>query len=126
MAHYSQLRMSLFPVRAPARGVRLEPPSCVWTKSDTIETLKKKTEDAALALNFEQATRCRNMINAIRMGATAVEAEQADFTGLKREQPGVMGLGTSQQKITPPAGWRAPPKPDLMTSGGSSRGKGRK
>jgi hypothetical protein len=93
---------------------------------DTIETLQKRMEDAALALDFEEATRCRNMINAIRMGATAAEAEQADFTGLNRQQPGAMGLGTSQQRMTPPAGWRAPAKPNLMTSGRSSRGKGHK
>jgi hypothetical protein len=94
--------------------------------ADTIETLKKKMGDAALALGFEEATRCRDMINAMRMGATAAEAEEADFAGLERQQPGAMGLGTSQQKMTPPAGWRAPPKPDLMTSGRSLRGKGRK
>jgi hypothetical protein len=90
---------------------------------DTIETLQKRMEDAALALNFEEATRYRNMINAMRMGATAAEAEQADFTGLERQQPGAMGLGTSQQRVTPPAGWRRPPKPDLMTSGQYLRGK---
>ena len=93
---------------------------------DTIETLQKRMEDAALALDFEEATRCRDMINAMRMGATAAEAEEANYAGLQRQQPGAMGLGTSQQRMTPPPGWRAPRKPDLMTSGRSSRGKGRK
>jgi hypothetical protein len=93
--------------------------------ADTIETLRKKMQDAALALDFEEAKRCRDMINMMRGGATAAEAERANFAGLERQQPGAMGLGTSQQRMTPPADWRAPPKPDPMTSG-RSRGKRRK
>jgi hypothetical protein len=90
---------------------------------DTIDTLKKRMEDAALALDFEEAKRCRDMINMMRGGATGTEAEAANFAGLERQQPGAMGLGSSQQNTTPPAGWRAPPKPDPMTSGRSSRGR---
>jgi hypothetical protein len=93
---------------------------------DAIQTLQKRMEDAVLALDFEEARRCCDMINAMRMGATAAEAEQADFAGLERQQPGAMGLGSSQQRMTPPAGWRAPPKPDPMTSGRTARGKARK
>jgi hypothetical protein len=43
--------------------------------------------------------------------------QAANTAGLKRQQPGAMGLGTSQQKVTPPAGWKPPPKPDPMTKG---------
>jgi hypothetical protein len=91
--------------------------------SETIGTLQQRMAEAALALNFEEAKRYRDMINAMRGGATPDDAEQADFTGLERQQPGAMGLGTSQQQVTPPAGWQPPPKPDLKTSGRSSRGK---
>ncbi|MCY7397351.1 MAG: excinuclease ABC subunit B, partial [Sphingomonas bacterium] len=49
------------------------------------------------------------------------EAEAADTDGLIRQQPGAMGLGTSQQRITPPPGWPPPPKPDPMTRGRSRR-----
>jgi hypothetical protein len=91
--------------------------------TETIETLQQKMADAALALDFEEAKRYRDMINVIRGGATSADAERADFGGITRQQPGAMGLGTSQQQVTPPAGWQPPPKPDPMTSGQSLRGK---
>ena len=87
----------------------------------TIETLQERMQLAAAALDFEEARRYRDMINMMRGGATATEAEEANFTGLKRQEPGAMGLGTSQQKMTPPDNWRAPPKPDLMTAARSTR-----
>lgn len=57
----------------------------------------------------------------IRGGASPQEAESADVSGLTRQQPGRMGLGTSQQRVTPPPGWTPPPKPDPMTRGRSRR-----
>ncbi|RYG86191.1 MAG: excinuclease ABC subunit B, partial [Alphaproteobacteria bacterium] len=42
---------------------------------------------------------------------------QADTSGLVRQQPGAMGIGTSRQRPVPPPGWKPPPKPDLKTSG---------
>lgn len=72
---------------------------------------------AASALDFEEARRLRDRINLIRGGASAAEAAQADTTGLARQQPGTMGLGTSRQRPVTPPGWKPPPKPDLMTSG---------
>ncbi|MBB5686374.1 UvrB/UvrC motif-containing protein [Sphingobium boeckii] len=94
--------------------------------SETIETLQHKMEAAARTLDFEEAKRCRDKINLMRGGATAEEAEQADFGGLERQKPGAMGLGTSQQRMVPPSGWTPPAKPDPMTSGQSLRGKPRK
>ncbi len=91
----------------------------------TIETLQQRMEEAVAALDFEEARRCRDMINAMRGGATAAEVESASFDGLERQAPGAMGLGTSQQKVTPPAGWRPPAKPDPMTAGRSRRGRSR-
>ncbi len=85
--------------------------------TDTIEALEERMEAAVRSLDFEEAKRCRDKIALMRGGATASEAEQADTSGLLRQQPGAMGLGTSQQRITPPPGWKPPPKPDLMTSG---------
>lgn len=93
---------------------------------DTIETLLRKMEEAVRALDFEEAQRCRDKISMMRAGATADEAEQTNFAGLDRQQPGAMGLGTSQQRMTPPAGWRPPPKPDPMTSGRSARASRRR
>lgn len=106
-----------------ARGPLL--PICRLVRSDvmteTLQSLQQKMEAAALALNFEEAKRCRDKISHIRGGGTAAEAEQADFTGLDRQQPGAMGLGTSQQRVSPPPGWKPPPKPDPMTAGRNTR-----
>lgn len=91
--------------------------------TETIQSLQKKMEAAAAALDFEEAKRCRDKISLLRGGGTATAAEEADFSGLTRQQPGAMGLGTSQQKIIPPPGWQPPPKPDPMTAGrGKKRG----
>lgn len=85
--------------------------------SKTIEDLQREMEAAARSLDFEEARRLRDRINLLRGGANATEAAQADTTGLVRQQPGAMGLGTSRQwPITPPD-WKPPPKPDLKTSG---------
>ena len=83
--------------------------------SDEADQLQKRMEAAAEALDFEEARRLRDQINLIRGGATAAEAEGADTSGLTRQQPGKMGLGTSQARPTPPPGWRRPKKPDPMT-----------
>ncbi len=91
--------------------------------TDTIKHLRRKMEAAAADLDFDEARRCRDMIVMMRGGATLAEAEQADFSDLQRQQPGKMGLGTNQQRHTPPAGWRAPRKPDPMTAGRSTRRK---
>jgi hypothetical protein len=93
--------------------------------TETIETLRRKMEAAARALDFEEAQRCRDRISLMRGGATAAEAEEADVSGLTRQQPGAMGLGTSQQRLTPVPGWQPPAKPDPMTSGRSTRGRRR-
>lgn len=93
--------------------------------SDTLETLREKMEAAALALDFEEAKRLRDRISLMRGGATAADAEEADVTGLTRPQLGAMGLGTSQQRMTPPPGWRPPPRPDAMTKN-SRRNRSRK
>ncbi len=82
-------------------------------------------EAASHAMDFEEAKRCRDMISLIRGGATAAEAEEA-VSGLDRQQPGAMGLGSSQQRVSPPPGWQPPPKPDLMTTSRTTRGKARR
>ena len=89
--------------------------------ADTLEMLHLKMEAAAQALDFEEAKRLRDRINLIRGGATAAEADAADVSGLQRQRPGAMGLGTSQGRIEPPAGWTPPRKPDPLTRGGRTR-----
>ena len=78
-------------------------------------------DEAAAALDFERARRLRDQLNLLRGGASLDEALSSDTDGLVRQQPGEMGLGTSQQRMTPPEGWRPPPKPDPMTRGGAQR-----
>ena len=89
--------------------------------ADTMQALVERMEAAAAALDFEEARRLRDRINLIRGGATPAEAEQADASGLERQRPGAMGLGTSQQRVEPPAGWKPPAKPDPLTRGRSTR-----
>lgn len=80
---------------------------------------------AAETMDFEEARRLRDQISLIRGGASHANAERADTSGLTRQQPGAMGIGTSQPRVTPPDGWTPPRKPDPMTRGTSRRGKGR-
>ncbi|HYJ84260.1 MAG TPA: UvrB/UvrC motif-containing protein [Allosphingosinicella sp.] len=89
--------------------------------SDEIGDLRLRMEEAAAAMDFEEAKRLRDRIALIRGGASPQEAESADTSGLTRQQPGRMGLGTSQQQVTPPKGWTPPRKPDPMTRGRSRR-----
>lgn len=106
----------MFPSAAPKR---------FSLTTDTIIALQAKMDVAVRALDFEEASRIRNRISLIRGGTTAADAERADMSGVDRQQPGAMGLGTSRQRVTQPPGWTPPAKPDPMTAGGSSR-KGRR
>lgn len=89
--------------------------------SDEIGDLHRRMEEASAAMDFEEARRLRDQIALVRGGASREEAERVDSSGLIRQQPGRMGLGTSQQRVTPPEGWTPPPKPDPMTRGRSRR-----
>lgn len=81
-----------------------------------LEDLRRRMEAAAEAMDFELAGRLRDEISILR-GQSGEDAGPVDPAGLRRQQPGAMGLGTSQQRMTPPPGWTPPPKPDLMTRG---------
>lgn len=81
---------------------------------ETVEQLRLMMEAAAADEDYELAARLRDRLSIAR-GLDAGEEVEADTSGLKRQQPGSMGIGTSRQRVTPPAGWKPPPKPDLMT-----------
>ena len=89
--------------------------------AETAEQLRLRMEAAAAALDFEEARRLRDRINLLRGGADPAEAARADTSGLARQQPGAMGLGSGRQSITPAAGWTPPPKPDLLVNGSRRR-----
>ncbi|WP_353204270.1 UvrB/UvrC motif-containing protein, partial [Sphingomonas sp.] len=79
---------------------------------EEIKRLRLAMEDAAAALDFELAKQLRDQLSLLRGGASLAEAEAADTADMIRQQPGAMGLGSSQQRITPPPGWQKPKKPD--------------
>jgi hypothetical protein len=89
--------------------------------SSDLDELYREMAAAAEALDFDRARVLRDRIALLRGGAASNAVERADTSGLTRQQPGRMGLGTSQQQVTPPEGWKPPRKPDLMTSGRSRR-----
>lgn len=94
-------------------------------RRDAIAAMVREMEDASATQDFERARILRDRLNLLRGGASLAEAMAADTSGLVRQQPGKMGLGTSQQRVTPPKGWRPPRKPDPMTrstSGKPSKG----
>lgn len=94
--------------------------------TDAIEELRRRMEAAAEAMDFEEASRLRDQISLLRgRPEGADDAGPIDTTGLERQQPGRMGLGTSQQRMTPPPGWTPPKKPDPMTKGRSRPRGGR-
>jgi hypothetical protein len=89
--------------------------------TDAEEALRLRMEAAAQAMDFEEAARLRDQLSLLRGGAILGEVERVDTSGLTRQQPGRMGLGTSQQRMTPPADWTPPPKPDPLTAGRSRK-----
>jgi hypothetical protein len=91
----------------------------------TIADLEQQMSEAVAVLDFEAARCLRDRIGLMRGGATSVEAAAAETSGLTRQQPGRMGLGTSRQRVAPPPGWKAPRKPDLMTNSSRRGGKAR-
>lgn len=86
-----------------------------------IDAVRLRMEAAAQALDFEEAQRLRDQLALMRGGASLAEAEASDTSGLTRQQPGAMGLGTSRQRVTPPKGWKPPRKPDPMTKATGSK-----
>lgn len=84
-----------------------------------LEKLRLSMEAAAAAMDFEEAGRLRDQISVLR-GRHDDHATDIDTSRLERQRPGAMGLGTSDQKMTPPLGWTPPTRPDPMTSGHST------
>jgi hypothetical protein len=76
--------------------------------------LERRMAEAVENQDFEAAARLRDQIAAAR-----------GDTLFSRQTPGRMGLGTDQQVLAPPKGWKPPKKPDLMTSNTKPRRGGR-
>ncbi len=82
---------------------------------DRLKELRRQMEAAAEAMDFEEASRLRDQISLLR--GAAPNAPAPDTSRLTRQQPGRMGLGTSEQVMVPPPGWTPPKRPDPLTSG---------
>jgi hypothetical protein len=81
---------------------------------DDLDILERRMAEAVAAEDFEAAARLRDRI--------AVLKAEGDQTLFRRQTPGRMGLGTDQQVLAPPKGWKPPRKPDLMTANIKPRG----
>jgi hypothetical protein len=83
-----------------------------------IAKLQRSMEAAARQGDFERAAQLRDRISLLRGIPDDAKPVEFDPSGLVRQKPGAMGLGTSRQHVTPPPGWKPPKKPDPMTTGG--------
>jgi hypothetical protein len=89
--------------------------------NDDLAALKQFLTDAVLAEDYEMAAILRDRIAALEPQNT----KELPPSKLRRQEPGKMGLGTSDQKFRPPEGWKPPKRPDLMTSNTKPRRGGR-
>ncbi|EJL31853.1 UvrB/UvrC motif-containing protein [Novosphingobium sp. AP12] len=94
-------------------------------KEPGLDELHRSMQEAAEQGDFERAALLRDRISLLRGVPDGASTGDFDPSGLVRQQPGAMGLGTSQQHVTPPAGWTPPKKPDPMTSGRRRTRKGK-
>jgi hypothetical protein len=89
---------------------------------DDIEALQRRMAEAVAAEDFETAARLRDRIAEIMPQVAGKASGESLF---RRQVPGRMGLGTDQQVMDPPKGWKPPKKPDLLTSNIKPRKGGR-
>ncbi|MBC6982697.1 UvrB/UvrC motif-containing protein [Caulobacter sp. 17J80-11] len=79
---------------------------------EEIAKLEARMARAVEDEDFEAAARLRDEIAWLRRDD---RGEAPEGSRLRRQAPGKMGLGTSQETYVQPDGWTPPPKPDLMT-----------
>ncbi len=84
--------------------------------------LTRRMEEAAAAMDFEQATALRNEIARLKGEAPLAEGDPDSVT-VGQPPPGAMGLGTQVPVRQPPKGWVKPKKPDFMTRNVKPRGR---
>lgn len=92
--------------------------------SAEIAELERAMREAAERNDFEAAAALRNQLLVLRH-ADGAAADDADYAGLKRQQPGAMGIGTQHPRPARPAGWTPPKKPGPMTANTGRKGKRR-
>lgn len=92
--------------------------------STDLAQIEREMLAAAERGDFESAAALRNQLLVLRHADEEGESN-ADYSGLKRQQPGAMGIGTQHPRPARPAGWTPPKKPGPMTTNSGRRGKGR-
>ncbi|WP_285018732.1 UvrB/UvrC motif-containing protein [Novosphingobium sp. fls2-241-R2A-195] len=92
-------------------------------QDEQLRDLHRAMHDAAAQGDFEQAAQLRDRISLLRGMPVGGPAQDVDPSGLVRQQPGAMGLGTSRGHVKPPPGWTPPKKPDPLTKGRRRRRK---
>jgi hypothetical protein len=85
---------------------------------DDIEALERRMAEAVAAEDFEAAARLRDRIAEMKPKAGGESL-------FRRQVPGRMGLGSDQQVMAPPKGWKPPKRPDFLTSNVKPRRGGR-
>ncbi len=78
---------------------------------DRIAELGRLLARAVAADDFEEAARLGREIDRL----AGLDGGAGGGSSLTRGSPGRMGLGTDQPVVKRPAGWKPPPRPDLMT-----------
>ncbi|CAN5346848.1 hypothetical protein BH09PSE4_BH09PSE4_13350 [soil metagenome] len=86
-----------------------------------LSAIEQAMAEAAAREDFEEAARLRNQLFVARAGGGSAESEDADFAGVRRQQPGAMGIGSQHPVPARPADWRPPKKPDPGTANRSRR-----
>lgn len=81
---------------------------------DERRRLQAEMAAAAEAGEYERAAALRDRLRELAQGSK-----------IRRQEPGAMGLGTDQQVLAPPKGWKPPKRPDPMTTGTKPRRGGR-
>jgi hypothetical protein len=86
---------------------------------DPIADLERRMAEAMEAENYEAAADLRDQIRVLR-GEAPVPGSR-----LRREGLDELGQDTNRRALAPRTNWKAPPRPDPMTSGYKPRKGGR-
>jgi len=97
---------------------------CRRMTDDTLAALERAMIEAAAREDFEEAARLRNRLFIARAaGGESAGAEEADYAGVRRQQPGAMGIGSQHPRPARPVDWTPPRKPSPMTRGTGRRNR---
>ncbi|WP_338045378.1 UvrB/UvrC motif-containing protein [Novosphingobium kaempferiae] len=90
---------------SPALGIQVTEPH-----EKRLQALHTAMHSASAQTRFERAAKLRDQISLLRGLPVNASGPAEDFgpSGLVRQRPGAMGLGTSREDVKPPSGWKPP------------------